>query len=153
MKEKKKKRKEGYGSYQKGRRFEYYVISHILKHFPKAIIKRNLLSRKPDLIVILNDKIFFFEVKQNIKNKGRKMKCKYIDLIEYLKGNDNFKEEYFKIKDKFYTITKGFNYNKNLILIIPEEIDKDYLKDFYNNVEFYKKVIEVLERGKSHENR
>jgi hypothetical protein len=74
------------------------------------------------------------------------MKCKYIDLVDFLNGKENYKEEFFKIKDKFYTITKGFNYNKNLILIIPEEIDKDYLKDFYKNVEFYKKVIEVLER-------
>jgi hypothetical protein len=148
---KKEKKEKNYGSYQKGRRFEYYVISYILKHFPKAIIKRNLLSRKPDLIVILDNKIFFFEVKQNIKNKGKKMKCKYIDLVDYLNGKDNYKEEFFKIKDKFYTITKGFNYNKNLILIIPEEIDKDYLKDFYNNVEFYKKVIQVLEGGKEKE--
>jgi hypothetical protein len=58
---KKKRKKNNYGSYQKGRRFEYYVISYILKHFPKAIIKRNLLSRKPDLIVILNNKIFFLK--------------------------------------------------------------------------------------------
>ena len=131
--------KEFYGYYHRGRRFEYHVINTLKKKLKDVEIKRNLLSRKPDIIILYKDRVYYFEIKQTM-NMGKLMDCYYTDdIVGFFEGKEiTWNKERFYIKDKFQTITSN---GKGLRIIIPVYCDIKYMENFLKDLKFYSKII------------